>query len=91
MKFAYLIEPPFNYLDKTGRVTGSDVELARHVFCQLGIKSVEFVEAEFADLLPGLNRRDWHMTTGLAYSESTLHDVHFCSSMESNLKQQPQR
>ncbi len=29
MKFAYLIEPPFNYREDDGTVTGCDVELAR--------------------------------------------------------------
>lgn len=65
MKVAYLIEPPFNYVDDAGAVTGCDVELARYVLGQLGIKEVEFVETEFSQLLPGLARNDWQMTTGL--------------------------
>ena len=65
MKFAYLIEPPFNHVDADGRVTGSDVELARHVFRELGIADFEPVESEFADLLPGLADGRWRMTTGL--------------------------
>ncbi|GGX60730.1 ectoine/hydroxyectoine ABC transporter substrate-binding protein EhuB [Tateyamaria omphalii] len=65
MKFAYLIEPPFNYVDATGQVTGCDVELARHVFAELGIAEFEAVETEFAELLPGLQDSRWRMTTGL--------------------------
>ena len=65
MKFAYLIEPPFNHVDADGRVTGSDVELARHVFRELGIADFEPVETEFAGLLPGLADGRWRMTTGL--------------------------
>jgi polar amino acid transport system substrate-binding protein len=65
MKFAYLIEPPFNYVDATGHVTGCDVELARHVFAELGIADFEPVETEFAELLPGLGDGSWRMTTGL--------------------------
>ncbi|WP_299722208.1 transporter substrate-binding domain-containing protein [uncultured Tateyamaria sp.] len=65
MKFAYLIEPPFNCIDATGRVTGCDVELARHVFCELGIAEFEPVETEFGALLPGLAQGRWRMTTGL--------------------------
>jgi len=65
MKFAYLIEPPFNYADSAGHITGSDVELARHVFSQLGIEEFQPVEAEFANLLPGLADGRWRMTTGL--------------------------
>jgi len=65
LKFAYLIEPPFNYRDSDGRVTGCDVELARVVFQRLGVKEFELVETEFANLLPGLADGRWQMTTGL--------------------------
>ncbi|MEJ6403425.1 transporter substrate-binding domain-containing protein [Yoonia sp. 2307UL14-13] len=65
MKVAYLIEPPFNFLDASGAVTGCDIELARYVFNQLGIEDVTFVETEFAQLMPGLACDDWQMTTGL--------------------------
>ena len=65
MRIAYLIEPPFNYVGEEGEVTGCDVELARYVIDQLDIDEVEFVETEFAQLLPGLARDDWQMTTGL--------------------------
>lgn len=65
MKFAYLIEPPFNYLDENGAVTGCDVELARRIFRVLGISGVSFVETSFAELLPGLALGRWQMTTGL--------------------------
>lgn len=65
MKFAYLEEPPFNYVSETGAITGSDVELARYVFSTLEMVDVQFVKAEFADLLPGLARGEWQMTTGL--------------------------
>ncbi len=65
MKFAYLIEPPFNYVDATGRVTGCDVELARYVFAEIGITNFEPVETEFAELLPGVGDGRWRMTTGL--------------------------
>jgi polar amino acid transport system substrate-binding protein len=69
MKFAYLIEPPFNYVDSAGRITGCDVELARHVFSQLGLEPFEPVETEFAELLPGLADGGWRMTTGLFSTE----------------------
>ena len=65
MKFAYLIEPPFNYVDATGRVTGCDVELARYVFAEIGIADFEPLETEFAELLPGVEDGRWRMTTGL--------------------------
>lgn len=65
MRFAYLIEPPFNYRESDGKVVGCDVDLARHVFARLGIEHVEFVETEFAELLPGVAEGRWRMTTGL--------------------------
>lgn len=65
MKFAYLIEPPFNYRDDDGTVKGCDVDLARYVFAEMGIDCFEPVEAEFAELLPGLDAGRWRMTTGL--------------------------
>jgi len=64
MKFAYLIEPPFNFRDGSGAVLGHDVEIARHVFEALGVP-FEPVEAEFSQLLPGLSQGRWQMTTGL--------------------------
>ncbi|MEM9443290.1 MAG: transporter substrate-binding domain-containing protein [Pseudomonadota bacterium] len=69
MKFAYLIEPPFNDRDSDGTVKGCDVDLARYVAAKLGIRDVELIEAEFADLLPGLAAGRWRMTTGLFATE----------------------
>jgi polar amino acid transport system substrate-binding protein len=60
-----LIEPPFNYRNETGDVTGCDVELARVILAMIGIRDIEFIEAEFSQLLPGLNENLWDMTTGL--------------------------
>lgn len=65
MKFAYLIEPPFNFRDARGVITGCDVELARRVCEALGTHTFEPVETEFAELLPGVNDGRWQMTTGL--------------------------
>ncbi|RVU33766.1 transporter substrate-binding domain-containing protein [Hwanghaeella grinnelliae] len=65
MKFAYLIEPPFNYRTNDGHVTGCDVDLARWLFEELRIGRFEPVETEFAELLPGLSDGRWRMTTGL--------------------------
>ena len=65
MKFAYLIEPPFNYVDADGRLTGCDVELARRVVQELGGAAFEPVETVFSALLPGLGGARWQMTTGL--------------------------
>ena len=70
IRFAYLIEPPFCYRDAAGSVTGYDVEIARHVLNALGIASVQFIEAEFSDLLGGLAEGRWDMTTGLFITEA---------------------
>lgn len=69
MKFAYLIEPPFNRKRNDGTVTGCDVELARVVFEAVGAGPFEPVETEFADLLPGVAEGRWRMTTGLFATE----------------------
>lgn len=65
MKFAYLIEPPFNFRSETGAVTGCDVELAKAVLTSIGISDFQPIETEFAELLPGLTEGRWRMTTGL--------------------------
>ena len=65
VKFAYLIEPPFNYKTDVGAVTGCDVELAKIILTRIGIESFEPIEAEFAELLPGVANGRWQMTTGL--------------------------
>jgi len=68
MKFAYLIESPFNFRDEAGKVLGHDVDVARHVFREIG-ETFEPIETEFAQLLPGLSAGNWRMTTGLFATE----------------------
>jgi polar amino acid transport system substrate-binding protein len=77
MKFAYLIEPPFNHRDADGRVVGCDIELARTVFGRLGISNPLFIEATFAELIPGLAGNRWEMTTGLFDTEERREVVCF--------------
>jgi polar amino acid transport system substrate-binding protein len=77
VKFAYLIEPPFNYLTVDGTVTGCDVELARYVFSQMGVASFEPVETEFAELIPGVMQGRWRMTTGLFATDERRQAVAF--------------
>lgn len=77
MKFAYLIEPPFNYVNADGHVTGCDVEMARYVFRELGISDFEPIETEFAALLPGLADDRWRMTTGLFGTDERRKSVLF--------------
>lgn len=44
MRFAYLIEPPFNFRTDAGEVAGCDVDLARAAFAIAGITDVMFIE-----------------------------------------------
>jgi len=69
MKFAYLIEPPFNHRDGDGVITGTDVELAKFVADELSLEEFEPIETEFAELLPGVATGKWQMTTGLFATE----------------------
>ncbi len=71
LRFAFLAEPPFCYRATNGDVTGSDVELARHVAQAVGVRLAP-VETEFAQLLAGLNDGRWDMTTGLFVTEERL-------------------
>lgn len=75
--FAYLIEPPFNYRQPDGTVTGCDVELARTVLAMVGVRDVKMVETEFAQLLPGLADGRWRMTTGLFSTEERRRTADF--------------
>lgn len=69
MKFAYLIEPPFNHSTPDGSITGTDVELAKILVRTLGLGDFEPIETEFAELLPGVAAGRWRMTTGLFATE----------------------
>lgn len=77
MKFAYLIEPLFNYRDENNNVTGCDVDLAKIILQKVGIQEFEAIEAEFADLLPGVNAGKWRMTTGLFATDERRKMVSF--------------
>lgn len=65
MRFGYIIEAPFNYVDADGEVTGCDVALVRHLHEVLDLGPFEPVQTEFADLLPGLADGRWQIATGM--------------------------
>ncbi|WP_245469653.1 transporter substrate-binding domain-containing protein [Mesorhizobium sp. M7A.F.Ca.MR.362.00.0.0] len=77
LKFAFLEEPPFCFAGASGEVSGCDVELARRLGDMLGLASFKPIEAEFAELLPGLVEGRWTMTTGLFVSEERRQLVDF--------------
>ena len=76
-EFAYLIEPPFNYRDGNGTLTGCDVELAQTVLTMIGHGDIAFIETEFSQLLEGLNEGRWRMTTGLFATDERRESVAF--------------
>jgi polar amino acid transport system substrate-binding protein len=75
--FAYLQEPPFCFRDDDGAVRGCDVELAQALLASAGGKAFRPVEAEFAQLLPGLLEERWMMTTGLFVTDERRARVDF--------------
>ncbi|MBZ9862814.1 transporter substrate-binding domain-containing protein [Mesorhizobium sp. CA12] len=76
MRFAFLQEPPFCFTDAAGKLGGCDAVLAEKVWQMVDLENFSPIEAEFAELLPGLVDGRWDMTTGLFISEerSTLVD-----------------
>lgn len=75
--FAYLQEPPFCFRNDDGFVRGCDVELAQILLMLAGGGAFHPVEAEFAQLLPGLLDRRWTMTTGLFVTDDRRDRVDF--------------
>lgn len=66
MRFAFLQEPPFCFIDGSGRLGGSDAQLAKRVCLTLGLELLP-IETEFAELLPGFAEDRWDITTGLFF------------------------
>jgi len=77
MRFAFLQEPPFCFTDASGRLGGCDSRLAEKICQSLGLETFTPVEAEFAELLPGLTSGRWDMTTGLFVSDERSRLVDF--------------
>ncbi|RAZ88397.1 ABC transporter substrate-binding protein [Mesorhizobium hawassense] len=77
MKFAYLQESPFCFTDAAGNLGGCDAVLAEKICQMLGPEDFSSIEAEFAELLPGLAEGRWDMTTGLFISEERSKLVNF--------------
>ena len=63
VRFAWIDERPFNYLDD-GRLVGCDVALARRAVEGLG-EPFEPLRTTFGELLPGLAEGRWEVTTGM--------------------------
>lgn len=54
LRVAFAHEPPWAYRDSTGAVTGESIAVARAVAARLGIPRLEFIQTEFALLVPML-------------------------------------
>lgn len=76
MRFAFLQEPPFCFIDGSGRLGGSDAQLAKRVCLTLGLELLP-IETEFAELLPGFAEDRWDITTGLFFSDDRRKLVDF--------------
>jgi polar amino acid transport system substrate-binding protein len=77
MRFAFLQEPPFCFTDASGRVDGCDTKLASKICQMLDLGDFSPIEAEFAELLPGVADGRWDMTTGLFVSDERKRLVDF--------------
>ncbi|RRR74644.1 MAG: ectoine/hydroxyectoine ABC transporter substrate-binding protein EhuB [Candidatus Viridilinea halotolerans] len=54
VRVGYAPEQPFAYRDAHGQVTGEAVAVARLILARLGIESIEWVQTEWAELMPEL-------------------------------------
>lgn len=61
IRIGYAWEPPYAFRDDAGRVTGESPEVARAVFAQIGIRDVEWVQAEFGNLVTDLRAGRYDM------------------------------
>jgi len=77
MRFAFLQEPPFCFTDASGRADGCDTKLASKICQMLDLGDFSPIEAEFAELLPGVAEGRWDMTTGLFVSDERKRLVDF--------------
>lgn len=54
LRAGYAVEAPYVYVDDHGQLTGEEVETARVVASLLGIPKIEWIQTDFADLIPAL-------------------------------------
>jgi polar amino acid transport system substrate-binding protein len=76
VRFAWIDEPPFGYLDHSGTPTGCDIALARAA-CAAVDEPFEPVRLTFAELLPGLADGRWDVTTGMFITAERRTRAHF--------------
>lgn len=59
IRIGYAVEPPYAFLDATGKVTGEFPEVARVITARLGIQRIEWHLTDFDALIHGLEDRDY--------------------------------
>ncbi len=75
---------PFSYMDRTGRVTGHDGELARRIGVALG-RRIEFVDMKFMALIPALQSGKIDaIITGMTATPERAEKVAFTTSYFAN-------
>jgi polar amino acid transport system substrate-binding protein len=67
IRVGYALEPPFAYLDSSGRLTGESPEILRHVMSELGVDSIEWVAAPFRSLIMELQQGDYDIVAAGMY------------------------
>ncbi|MGH3586528.1 MAG: ectoine/hydroxyectoine ABC transporter substrate-binding protein EhuB [Pseudonocardia sp.] len=71
-------EQPYCYIDPSGRVTGSQPEVARAVLARIGVHGLDAVRVSFADLIPQLQAGQFDLiAAGMAVLPARCREVAF--------------
>ena len=80
IKVGFANEKPYAYRTEDGKVTGEAVEIARHVFKQMGIEKIEPVLTDFGQLIPGLKAKRFDaITAGMYITPERCQEVAFAN------------
>lgn len=80
IKVGFANEKPYAYRTEDGKVTGEAVEIARHVFKQMGIENIEPVLTDFGQLIPGLKAKRFDaITAGMYITPERCKEVAFAN------------
>ncbi len=78
IKVGFANEKPYAYRTEDGEVTGEAVEIARHVFKQMGIEKIEPILTDFGQLIPGLKAKRFDaITAGMYITPERCREVAF--------------
>lgn len=80
IKVGFANEKPYAYRAENGKITGEAVEIARHVFKQMGIEDIEPVLTDFGQLIPGLKAKRFDaITAGMYITPERCKEVAFAN------------